>query len=125
MKKRNSKVLQLGLVILSLVVFLLSTGGALSIVWLKQQISKTAESCIHKEKELAIIQRKNVCLRSTIAQVHNPEYLKEKLHTQLTLPTKKQIVWMDSKEDKLKKQHLAAKSKNVRAFVNTKYPSRS
>jgi len=125
MKKHNSTGMKLGLVVLSLVIFLLSTVGALGIVWLRQQISRTAERCIETEKELAIILRKNVCMRSTIAQMHNPEYLKEKLNSKLGLPSEKQIVWMDSAEDKAKMRHLAAKNKNIRAFVNSKYQSRS
>lgn len=125
MKKHNKKILQLGLVALSLVVFLLSTAGALGIVWLRQQISKTAESCLEKEKELIILERKNVHLRSKIAHMHNPEYLKEKLTAKLTQPSKKQIVWMDTNQDKTKMRHLAAKSKDRQTFINTQYQSRS
>lgn len=124
MNRQNKKFFQLGLVALSLVIFLLSTAGALGIVWLRQQISQTAESCLEKEKELAVLQRKNAHLRSTIAQMHNPEFLIEKLNSKLVQPNQKQIVWMNSDEKKTKMQHLA-KNKNGRAFSNTKYQSRS
>lgn len=125
MSKHKKKIVQLGLVGLSLVVFLLSTSGALGIVWLRQQISRTAECCLEKERELAIIERKNVHLRSKIAHIHNPEYLKEKMNSKLMQPSKKQIVWVNTDEAKIKMRHLAAKNKNGRAFVNAKYQTRS
>lgn len=125
MSRYNRKTVQLGLVGLSLLIFLLSTGGALGLVWLRQQISRTAKSCIAKEKELAIIQRKNVYLHSIIAQVHNPEYLKERLESKLALPCKKQIVWMNLDEAKLKMSLLAAKNKSGQVLVGTGNQRRS
>lgn len=125
MSRHNRKTIQLGLVVLSLIVFLFITGGALGVVWLRQQISRTAERCIAKEKELVIVQRKNAYLRTTIAQVHNPEYLKERLGAKLMVPSNKQIVWMNSDEAKLRMRHLAAKSKNGQGLGTTGNQRRS
>lgn len=125
MSKFSRKKDQLGLIGLSLLLFLLSTAGALGLVWLRQQISRTAKSCIAKEKEIAIAQRKNSYLHSKIAQIHNPEYLKEQLESKFALPCKKQIVWMNSDEVRLKVRHLALKNKNRKILVEARYNERS
>lgn len=125
MSRNNRKTVQLGLVVLSLLIFLFITGGALGVVWLRQQISRTAERCIAKEKELVIVQRKNAYLHTAIAQVHNPEYLKERLDSKLMVPSTKQIVWMNSDEAKLRMRHLASKSKNGQGLLTTGSPRRS
>lgn len=117
MNKSNRKIFKLGLVFISLLVFSLSTGGALGVVWLKQQISQIAESCIGKEQELIVLHRKNIYLRSTIAQVHNPEYLKERIGAKVALPNKKQIVWMNTDIQKSRIRHLAAKAKDGRSLA--------
>jgi hypothetical protein len=107
----NKNGFKLSLIFFSLLVFLVSTGGALGVVWLRQQISRTAENCIAKEKELAVLQRRNIYLQSTIAQVHNPEYLKERVGGKLSVPSKKQIVWVNPAMSKDQSRYVAAKLK--------------
>lgn len=109
MDRNNKRGFKLGLILFSLLVFLVSTGGALGVVWLRQQISRTAESCMAKEKELIVMQRKNIYLQSAIAQVHNPEYLKERVGSKLSVPIKKQIVWINPAKEQ--RHYVAAKLK--------------
>lgn len=111
MNKKNDRIFKLGLVFFSLLVFFVSTGGALGVVWLRQQISRTAESCMIKEKELVVLQRKNIYLQSAIAHVHNPEHLKDRVGRKLSMPTKKQIVWVNAEMLKEQNRYVAAKAK--------------
>ena len=94
MKSYGTKPIKLGLIALSLLLFLMSTGGALGVVWMRQQISSTAEICSQKERELVVLQRRQVSIQSKIAEVHNPESLKLRVGTKLSVPSKKQIVWV-------------------------------
>lgn len=100
---------KLGVVFFSLLVFVVSTGGALGVVWLKQQISRTAESCMMKEKELVVLQRTHIYLQSAIAQVHNPDHLKAQVANRLSMPSKKQIVWMNSEALKGDNRYVVGK----------------
>lgn len=117
MSRSNGKGFKLGLIFFSLLVFFVSTGGALGVVWLRQQISRTAESCMEKEKELVILQRKNIYLQSAIAHVHNPEYLKERVGGKLSVPSKKQIVWVNPAMAKEQNRYVAAKGKGGQAVA--------
>lgn len=117
MSKSNGKGFKLGLILFSLLVFFVSTGGALGVVWLRQQISRTAESCMVKEKELVVLQRKNIYLQSAIAQVHNPEYLKERVEGKLSVPSKNQIVWVNPAMLKNQNRYVATKGKGGQAMT--------
>lgn len=108
---RNLRGFKLSLVFFSLLVFLVSTAGALGVVWLRQQISRTADNCMTKEKELAVLQRRNTYLQSSIAQVHNPEYLKEQAGSKLSVPSKKQVVWVNPTIVKDQSRYVATKLK--------------
>ena len=81
-----------GLGILVIVTLLVTAAGALSIVWMRQQITKTAYRCQALELELRNVERKNTFLASKIAQAHNPEFLKTYRNHHLQAPTKNQIV---------------------------------
>lgn len=116
MSRSSGQLFKLGLIFFSLLVFGLTTGGALGVVWLRQQISRTADSCMIKEKELVVLQRKNIYLQSAIAQVHNPEYLKDRVGGKLSMPSKKQIVWVDPATLKEKNRYFASKNKGAQAM---------
>lgn len=109
---RNKRVFKLGLIFFSLLVFLISASGALGIVWLRQQISRTANDCILKEKELMALHRKNGYLQSMIAQMHNPQYLREKVGSKMALPNKQQVVWMKDSKDLTRQNHLVVSVRN-------------
>ena len=101
MKTNGIRSMKLGLVMLSLLVFLMSTGGALGVVWMRQQISSTAETCSKKERELVVLQRRQISIESKIAEVHNPESLKLRVGAKLSVPSKKQIVWVQPHNTKI------------------------
>ena len=94
MKTQALFYLRTGLLALGLLVFLMSAGGALGVVWLRQQISLSADACTDLEKSLLQAQRRSTYLQSKIAEVHNPDYLKDNIGSKLSMPSKNQIVWV-------------------------------
>lgn len=82
-------------VALALALFILVTTGALSIVWMRQQISRSAGNGIKYEKAIVALDRKTNALRSKIAQLQSPVSLKERLGKAFAQSKKPQIVWID------------------------------
>lgn len=82
----------LALVFLILLVF---ASGGVSVIWMRQKISHTAESNAKVERSIAEIDRKTARLDEQIARVHNPIYLMSRAKNGLR-PTneREQVVWM-------------------------------
>ncbi len=80
--------------ILGFMILGVSTVGALSIVWMRQQISQTAYINNQLEKNLKDIERDNNNLAAQIARVHNPEFLTSRMSTDLRPTREHQVVWM-------------------------------
>lgn len=82
---------------LGMLILMLSAAGGLSIVWMRQQISRSAASIMAKENELAGIERKISYLDSKIATLHRPEALKARakyVNLGLISPGERQIVYL-------------------------------
>ncbi len=94
MEKVSLMTAKSGLIAMGALIAMVPVGGALSMVWTKQQIYRSAENRVSIEKAIMEAERKNIHLRSRIAQLHNPEYLKAKIKDGLIQPKVKQIVWM-------------------------------
>lgn len=86
---------------LAFLIILTTAVGALSVVWMRQQISKSAYRCQALEVEFRNIDTKKNILASKIAQVHNPEFLKTYAQINLQTPDKNKIIWakMPKKND--------------------------
>lgn len=95
------------LILLGLLLFTMSAGGALGVVWLRQQISCSADRCITLEKALVATQRHNIDLDGEIARVSSPDYLKGRVNDDFTFPRDQNIVWVQARKTY---QAVAAKS---------------
>ena len=85
----------LRILILGMLILLISAAGGLSLVWLRQGISRSAASIMAKENELAGIERTIRNLDSRIAALHSPEALKAsaaRMELGLISPKQAQIV---------------------------------
>ena len=85
--------LRFGIVVLFVLALLLSSAGALGVVYLKQQISRSASDRKHLEQDLRELERKDTFLVSKIAQAHSPEFLKKHAKLALGPPQEQQVVW--------------------------------
>ncbi len=80
------------LLILSMIV--VTAGSALSVVWLQQQISRTAERSRQLENDLAETVRKLNYLDERIATMHQPVVLQGKVAGTLRPSMENQVVWV-------------------------------
>ena len=70
--------------------------GALSVIWMRQQISSHAENVTSLERELLVLDRKCNSMRGRIAKIHNPQFLIGCLAQRgCTQAGGKHIVWME------------------------------
>jgi len=72
----------------------ITVGSAFAIVWMQQQISRTAENSQLLESQLAETSRKLSYLDERIATVHQPVVLQGKVAGLLRPSTENQIVWV-------------------------------
>ena len=85
----------LRILILGMLIMLVSAAGGISLVWMRQEISRSAASIMAKENELAGIKRSIRNLDSMIAAHHSPEALKAfaaRINLGLISPKQAQIV---------------------------------
>jgi hypothetical protein len=68
--------------------------SAFAIVWMQQQISRTAQSSKHLEAELAEMVRKIGFLDERIAAIHQPVVLQGKVAGTLRPSVDTQVVWV-------------------------------
>ncbi len=80
----------------ALVALIIVTAGAgsLGVVWMRQQITRSANRIKTVERDLAESNRKNAYLAAKVAQAHNPEFLRARVGTALAAPKDKQVVWV-------------------------------
>lgn len=83
----------MSLVVFTLLALLLTASAGLSVVWMRQQIMRTAQHAKTLEQQVAQVERKSSYLLSKIAEVHSPEFLKARTQGVLVAPTKSQVVW--------------------------------
>ncbi len=82
-------------------ILLVSTLGALSLLWLRQESSILADRGKASEKEIARLERRMHLLDAKIAAVHQPEFLKEIARQRglpLTVPNGRQTVHLPALE---------------------------
>ncbi|GAB4274254.1 MAG: hypothetical protein Tsb0018_05880 [Opitutales bacterium] len=72
---------------------LVAASAGLGIVWMRQQITHTAYHAKTLEQQMAQVERKHSYLLSKIAEVHSPDFLKQRMQGTLVAPAKDQIVW--------------------------------
>jgi len=89
-KKNNN----LGVITFGCLTMVSVLSGALSTVWLRQQICKTAKNIQFFEQQIDKLQRTNSYAVAEIAQLKSPESLKKRLGDKLIPPNSKQIVWV-------------------------------
>lgn len=88
----------------SQIVFLIATmivivvSSAFSIVWIQQQISRTAQRSQQVESEMAEIGRKLNYVNEKIATMHQPIVLQSKVANTLRPSLENQIVWVRERE---------------------------
>lgn len=85
----------LRILILGMLILIISAAGGLSLVWLRQGISRSAASIMAKENELAGIERTIRNLDSRIAALQSPKALKAsvaRMNLGLISPRQAQIV---------------------------------
>ena len=83
------------ILILGMLILIISAAGGLSLVWLRQGISRSAASIMAKENELAGIERTIRNLDSRIAALQSPKALKAsvaRMNLGLISPRQAQIV---------------------------------
>lgn len=76
----------------------ITVGSAFGIVWMQQQISRTAQSTKQVEAELAEMVRKIGFLDERIAAIHQPVVLQGKVAGTLRPSTENQVVWVRESE---------------------------
>lgn len=76
----------------------ITAGSAFGIVWMQQQISRTAQSTKHLEAELAEMIRKIGFLDERIAEMHQPVVLQGKVAGTLRASMENQVVWVRERE---------------------------
>ena len=87
---------------LIIVILIVSAGGGLGLVWLRQQISITATRSQELERELIILDRNIRNLDAKIGEFHNPKNLLRQatdLGLKITLPGEDQIVRLTGDND--------------------------
>ena len=72
----------------------ITVGSAFGIVWMQQQISRTAQSTKQIEAELAEMVRKIGFLDERIAAIHQPVVLQGKVAGTLRPSMENQVVWV-------------------------------
>lgn len=77
-----------------LALLLFSGGGALGIVWVRQQTARVAARVQYLESSMEEVERRNRYLDAKIAAVHQPEYLDRRVAARLAPPVEHQIVWI-------------------------------
>ena len=75
-----------------------TAGSAFAIVWMQQQISRTAHSTNQLEAELAEMVRKIDYLDERIASLHQPVVLQGKVAGSLRPSQENQVVWVRERE---------------------------
>lgn len=77
-----------------LIMIACSVGGAFAIVWMQQQINRTAVRCQGIEREMEEVLRKLRYLDERIASFHQPVALQAKVAGRLRPADQNQIVWV-------------------------------
>lgn len=85
-------------VLILLAIAALTMGSALSIVWMQQQISRTAQQTKKLETELTEMVRKIEFLDERIAAIHQPVVLQGKVASTLRPSLENQVVWVRERE---------------------------
>lgn len=69
-----------------------AAGGGLGVVWLRQQITRSAQNSQLLEQELADLNRRNSFVATKISRTHHPEYLLGRVGNRLQPTREHQIV---------------------------------
>lgn len=77
----------------ALLALLLAASAGLGVVWMRQQITRTAHHVKTLEQQVAQVERSSSYLLSKIAEVHSPDFLKARTQGVLVPPSKEQVVW--------------------------------
>ena len=85
-------------ILLILLMVTLIVGSAFSIVWMQQQISRTAQSSKHFESQLAETSRKLRYLDERIAGTHQPVVLQGKVAGVLRPSVEEQVVFVEERQ---------------------------
>ncbi|TVP79053.1 MAG: hypothetical protein EA353_07075 [Puniceicoccaceae bacterium] len=83
---------------LILAMVVVTVGSAFSIVWMQQQISRTAQSSQQLESQLAETLRKLRFLDERIASYHQPVVLQGKVAGVLRPSMENQMVWVQERQ---------------------------
>lgn len=79
---------------LGVLILVVSAAGALGLVWMRQQITETAERTVQLEKEIIVVERESTRLAAQIARAHQPERLLARASAELQPTHPGRVVWM-------------------------------
>ena len=85
-------------VVLILAMIAITVGSAFAIVWMQQQISRTAQNSKQLESQLAETVRKLRYLDERIAGYHQPVVLQGKVAGVLRPSVEDQVVWVEERQ---------------------------
>ncbi|MFP4165543.1 MAG: hypothetical protein ACLFUF_00050 [Opitutales bacterium] len=72
--------------------------SAFTLVWVEQQISRTAAQKQEKEERLKEVRRKIGILDERIAKMHQPQFLHARIDGKLRPSKDYQVVWVDERD---------------------------
>lgn len=80
--------------VLALLLALAVTAGALSVSWLRQSISWSAQESARLEREIERQRQDNENLAARVARIHSPEYLVRHMPAGLRPTADAQVCWL-------------------------------
>ena len=97
MQQQTSSKSQRQILLILTAMIILTAVSAVSILWIKQQITRTAQNTQNLEKQLEESVRKLRYLDERIADAHQPQFLEGRIAGKLTASTEDQIVWVEER----------------------------
>lgn len=96
--KRLSQKTRSHILCLIIVMIVVTVFSGFAIVWMQQQISRTAQRSQQVESEMAEISRRLSYVNEKVATVHQPIVLQSKVASTLRPSLENQIVWVRERE---------------------------
>lgn len=85
---------KMGVTALLLITFTLSLLGGLSVVWVRQQITMSADAIKRYEMKLVELNRRHTFIEAKIAKMQSPEMMIKGTNGKLFPSKEKQVVWV-------------------------------
>ncbi len=79
-----------------LAIFIVSLSGSFGLIWMRDQIARTASSCARMELTLKELERDNGRLSAQIARAHQPAYMQAQMPAGMTPTPEARVVWVEA-----------------------------